>query len=131
MKFKFNVFVATVVIILAGCASFEKQNSGSTSTEVTKSEFDATMDKTPVTGIVLEIQNGKDGYTAWIRTADSREFFATISRANLLQPDTYRTTKIGDTLTVIGNHWQMDTLTVFNDHWVNGQGGQITVRVLK
>ncbi len=96
---------------LAACTSPEKQNS--VSEEITNLEGDP---KTPVinlySGIVTEIQMGKDGFTAQLKTIkDGTVIFATISRANLNQPETYRQLEIGDTIQVMGEEWQMENQT--------------------
>ncbi|MFC5270023.1 hypothetical protein [Adhaeribacter terreus] len=61
-----------------------------------------------ITGKVTAIQPGKDGYTAKILTVNNQEYFATISRANLTDPATYRTVTIGEVLKVKGDQWQME-----------------------
>jgi outer membrane receptor for ferric coprogen and ferric-rhodotorulic acid len=55
-----------------------------------------------VTGKVTEINQGKDGYTAKITTADAKAYSATISIPNLDNPKQYRAVKIGDNITVKG-----------------------------
>ena len=118
MKYKVNVLIAIAGIVLAGCATSKR----SPTQEIeNRSEAVAApaSEKPTVTGVVTEIQPGKDGYTARIKTQDGKEYFATISRANLQNPETYRTAQPGDTLTVSGDLWQME-----------GKD-QITVRVLE
>jgi len=55
-----------------------------------------------VTGKVTEINQGKDGYTAKITTADGKVYSATISIPNLDNPKQYRAVKVGDNITVKG-----------------------------
>jgi hypothetical protein len=62
-----------------------------------------------VEGKVLEINNGKDGYTAKIETKDKEIYFVTISHSNLKNQDQYKTFKVGEELNVSGDFWQMDT----------------------
>ena len=59
-------------------------------------------DVVEVTGKVTEINQGKDGYTAKIITADGKVYSATISIPNLDNPKQYRAVKIGDNITVKG-----------------------------
>ena len=118
MKKNLKIFLgAGLIFSLASCASTEKTKTEQTviKTEtpaVSKAETemvsDTSMAQPSVTGTVTEIQNGKDGYTARLLTADGKEFYATISRANLFKPETYRSAKTGDMLTVTGDHWQME-----------------------
>lgn len=55
-----------------------------------------------VTGKVTEINQGKDGYTAKLTTADNKVYSATISIPNLDNPKQYRAVKVGDNITVKG-----------------------------
>ena len=61
-----------------------------------------------VTGKVLEILSGKDGYTAKIEQSDGGICFATISHANLNDPSQYKAFKAGDPISVEGEAWQMN-----------------------
>jgi len=69
-----------------------------------------------VEGTVLEINPGKDGYTAKVETADKEIYFVTISHSNLTNHEQFKTVKIGEKLNVTGDFWKME-----NDN-------QITVR---
>jgi len=55
-----------------------------------------------VTGEVTEINQGKDGYTAKLKTAEGKAYAATISIPNLDNPKQYRAVKVGDKITVKG-----------------------------
>lgn len=55
-----------------------------------------------VTGEVTEINQGKDGYTAKLKTADGKAYAATISIPNLDNPKQYKASKVGDKITVKG-----------------------------
>lgn len=55
-----------------------------------------------VAGKVTEINQGKDGYTAKISTAEGKAYSATISIPNLDNPKQYRAVKVGDNITVKG-----------------------------
>lgn len=70
-------------------------------------------------GTVEEIQPGKDGYTAKIKTTDDEIYFVTISHANLTDPSQYKTVEKGSVIEVKGEKWTM------------GEDKQITVRELK
>ncbi len=72
-----------------------------------------------VTGIVQQLNRGKDGYTAELRDANDSVFFATVSHSNLNDAAQYRDSKRGDTLNVTGEPFIMDGHT------------HITVRELK
>jgi hypothetical protein len=55
-----------------------------------------------VTGIVQQLNRGKDGYTAELKDANDSIFFATISHSNLNDAAQYKDSKPGDTLNVTG-----------------------------
>lgn len=59
-----------------------------------------------VTGKVQSIDYGKDGYTAQVLTDGGQVFFATVSRANLADPQQYREIKVGETIQVKGEQWK-------------------------
>lgn len=67
-------------------------------------------------GIVLSIENGKDGYTAEIKTPNNEIYFATISIPNLGENGNYQRLEIGNKVAVAGNVWML------------GNDKQITVR---
>lgn len=60
-----------------------------------------------VTGAVTAVENGKDGYTATIKDADGKLYYATISIVNLQKSGSkYKPCKIGDNITVQGPYWK-------------------------
>jgi hypothetical protein len=61
-----------------------------------------------IKGVVKEINNGKDGYTAKLETPDGQIIAVTISRSNLTNPKQYRTVAVGDILKVSGESWKLD-----------------------
>ncbi|PHN02455.1 hypothetical protein CRP01_32250 [Flavilitoribacter nigricans DSM 23189 = NBRC 102662] len=72
-----------------------------------------------IKGTVEGIQNGKDGYTAKIKTEDNETYFVTVSTANLSDPTQYKAVEIGSVIEVQGDEWTM------------GEDKQITVRQMK
>lgn len=72
-----------------------------------------------VSGKVTEINKGKDGYTAKIYSTEGPLYSATISIPNLKDPKQYRTVKVGDMITVKGEHLE------------DGEGGLMKVTELK
>lgn len=61
-----------------------------------------------LSGRVVGINRGKDGYTAEIKDDSGKHFFATISIPNLNDPKQFREVKEGDRITVKGESWKMD-----------------------
>ena len=61
-----------------------------------------------IKGVVKDINNGKDGYTAKLETPDGPIVAVTISRANLTNPKQYRTVNVGEILKVRGESWKLD-----------------------
>lgn len=74
----------------------------------TKNETINTQNQITVTGKIINIENGKDGYTALIKDANDIQYHAVISRTNLLKANTseYIRYEIGDKITVSGTFWK-------------------------
>lgn len=111
------------VLTLSSCVKVEKKETevnqeATASDTISKPETPAVATKT-VEGKVVEITNGKDGYTAKLETAEKEHYFATISHSNLTNHEQYKSVKVGETLKVTGDFWKME-----NDN-------QITVRVIE
>lgn len=66
-------------------------------------------DKNTISGKVVSIENGKDGYTAKINTDKNEVYFATISIVNLGGPENFKRFKEGDEVSVKGEIWKTDT----------------------
>ena len=61
-----------------------------------------------ISGKVIEINKGKDGYTAKIEANNGETYFATISHANLKDPSQYKSVAVGETISVKGGQWNME-----------------------
>lgn len=96
-KIKNTLYLLNLVLIVlvSGCAQHKKV---STTPNTIKA----------VNGRVQEIQLGKDGYTALIKTAQNEIFYATISHSNLENPEEYKKVNVGDKLNVSGDFWKME-----------------------
>ncbi|KAA9325640.1 hypothetical protein F0P94_17035 [Adhaeribacter soli] len=92
----------TIPVILASCNLPNNPENPEMQQEEVKSQTDF------ISGKVTEIQPGKDGYTARIKTAEGQEYLATVSHANLTDPTTYRAVTVGETVRVKGDHWEME-----------------------
>lgn len=114
-----NLMMLLAVIALASCNSNKKEAKveGIPSVEQIETEAPPIADDLPeeiqeevitVEGKVQKIENGKDGYTAQVLTKDNKVYFATISIPNLDDPKQYRTVKVGDQITVVGESWKME-----------------------
>lgn len=120
---KYKILTAAVVVALSFASCNNKKETteetgavevvDTTSTPVTELKADSTAtpvttqehkddDVIEVTGEVTEINQGKDGYTAKLKTADGKAYAATISIPNLDNPKQYRASKVGDKITVKG-----------------------------
>jgi RecJ-like exonuclease len=101
---KILVIIFVTVFLLSSCSS-NPQNSSSEGFVSVK-------------GKVAEIQRGKDGYVATIKTDDNKTYSVLISSVNLDGSGQYREVQIGETIEVEGKAWSKD-------------GRQITVTVLR
>lgn len=105
--------ITVVFSILAVCSCNQKKATENLSTGIEKTEStavevdsDKVLTKT-IEGNVVQINNGKDGYTAKIKTNDDGFYFVTISHSNLKDASQYKTVKQGDFLKVTGDYWKM------------------------
>ncbi|PJJ09677.1 hypothetical protein CLU83_3046 [Flavobacterium sp. 1] len=66
-------------------------------------------DKNTISGKVVSVEFGKDGYTARIGTDKNEVYFALISIVNLGGPQNYKKLKEGEEVTVKGEIWKTET----------------------
>lgn len=98
-----KILIAPALLLLLSCA----ENKNVQSTNSTANSSESTNSTKTIEGEVAEIKQGKDGYTAKIKT-DNEIYFVTVSRANLKDPMQYKTVKEGETLKVSGDFWKME-----------------------
>lgn len=61
-----------------------------------------------ISGVVQEIQMGKDGYTAKLETPTNQVYYATISHSNLTDQSQYRDVQVGDIIEIAGDEMEME-----------------------
>lgn len=66
-------------------------------------------DKNTISGKVVAIEFGKDGYTAKISTAKNEVYFATVSIVNVGGPQNYKQLKEGEEVSLKGEIWKTET----------------------
>jgi hypothetical protein len=66
-------------------------------------------DKNTISGKVISVEFGKDGYTAKINTAKNEVYFATISIVNVGGPQNYKLLKEGEEVSLKGEIWKTET----------------------
>ena len=104
----------TVLLVFLSCGQNKKETETKPETTIatevpeTTVETENTPETKTVEGTVLEINNGKDGYTAKIETTDNELYWATISIPNLENPNQYKTVQVGDKIKVTGDFWVME-----------------------
>ena len=100
-----------VILMLASCSKPAEQQSETVKTNIPEDISEAPTDVpvvNSITGVVTEVQPGKDGYTANVKTTRQENVFVTVSRVNLKDPGQYRSVNVGDTVQVIGEEWEMN-----------------------
>lgn len=120
----YKTVVFTVLISLMSCMNKTEEQkeiikevevkTDTISAETSKEEVQKTVE-----GVVTNINQGKDGYTATLETSTKEEYFVTISHSNLTNHEQYKSVKVGDNLKVTGDFWKME------------DKNQITVRVIE
>lgn len=66
-------------------------------------------DKNTVSGKVVALEFGKDGYTAKINTDKNEIYFAVISIVNVGGPQNYKQLKEGEEVSLKGEIWKTET----------------------
>ena len=66
-------------------------------------------DKNTVSGEVISVEFGKDGYTAKINTDKNEIYFALISIVNVGGPQNYKQLKEGEEVLLKGEIWKTET----------------------
>lgn len=66
-------------------------------------------DKNTISGKVMSIEKGKDGYTAKINTNKNEVYFAIISIVNLGGPQNYKQLQKGEEVSLKGEIWKTET----------------------
>nr|WP_315195100.1 hypothetical protein [uncultured Flavobacterium sp.] len=66
-------------------------------------------DKNTISGKVVAVEFGKDGYTAKIDTDKGEVYFATISIVNVGGPQNYKLLKEGEEVSLKGEIWKNET----------------------
>ncbi len=113
-------YAVLLAAIIAFTACNDKKKDGLTNNAIDTTAVDNTAIANPeapggaetnfvnVTGIVTEVQNGKDGYTAKIKDPDGVYYFITVSIPNLKDPNGFREAAVNDEITVSGEQWEME-----------------------
>lgn len=116
-----NALFLTAILVLLSCGQ-NKKEAATTETTIeteTVSEKESVPETKTVEGTVLEINHGKDGYTATIETIDQELYWATISIPNLKNPEQYKTIQVGETIKVTGDFWVMENQNQITAHELN------------
>ncbi len=66
-------------------------------------------DKDVISGKVVSVEFGKDGYTAKINTDKNEVYFAVISIINVGGPQNYKLLKEGEQVSLKGEIWKTET----------------------
>lgn len=105
-KLIFPALMFVLALTLHSCDSMQQQPTPEEIApveEVKQPEEEQTL---KISGVVTNIENGKDGYMATIKTADGQEYIATVSVVNLNKyGGTYKKKELNDSITVAGPGW--------------------------
>lgn len=97
--------ILPTLLLLLSCA----QNKKTVATGSTSSQTETSNQSKSIEGTILEIIQGKDGYTAKMKGSNTNEiYFVTISRTNLKNPNQYKTVAVGDKLKITGDYWKTE-----------------------
>ncbi|MDA3614614.1 hypothetical protein [Polluticaenibacter yanchengensis] len=122
MKRSIILGAVALSLIIASCGdSANKTNTESTPTEIqpatpenTEMKDENTNKEIEVSGKIIKIENGKDGYMATLDIGDGKTYVATISVVNLQKSNSeYKAHKEGETITVKGPSWTDDAGIIY------------------
>jgi len=100
---KYIISILTLILIVS-CGQKKTETTPIVIENTPKNEVTLKM----VSGEVKDITFGKDGYTAKVLSVTDDIYYVTISRANLKNPEQYKSLQIGEKLKVSGDFWVMD-----------------------
>ncbi len=104
-----QMIVLSATLAFSSCGQMDKMKKNDTTTDTIASVSpEIVVVPRTIEGVVSNIQQGKDGYTAELKTKESEVYFVTISHSNLTDHASYKTVKIGENLKVTGDFWMME-----------------------
>jgi hypothetical protein len=115
-----------MVLNLAFACTYQNQKPNEATTNVAAENKSDTI---IIIGVVQSITNGKDGYTADVRTAKEGTYAALVSIVNVAGPRNYKSCEMGDTvtfegiLTVLDNVRQLKVTKIISVSAANTEGG--------
>ena len=116
MKYSIQNVAFFSAVIIASCQQPKAPNVNNQQNRIVETQpaqdtvkqpEDQSMKTATVQGFVLEINYGKDGYTARIETPSMRVVAVTISRSNLNDPSQFKEVRVGESLKVTGDSWRL------------------------
>lgn len=95
----FFLSLALIACFAVSCSCLKKVG--------TKDKQELTAKEMEISGLIKGIENGKDGYTATLVTADGKTYQVVISRINLqISNSKYERYALGDRIWVRGESWK-------------------------
>ncbi|HEY0046224.1 MAG TPA: hypothetical protein VGB44_05895 [Flavobacterium sp.] len=128
MNFKTRLLLSSFMLLAMACESNKKisiDDDGSSVAKARTPQEDTIQSVEPeavtrtVSGLVSEVNQGKDGYTAKIISPTNEVVAVTVSRINLKDPKTYKDAKAGDILSVTGEQWSLEGVTQITARQIN------------
>jgi hypothetical protein len=128
MNFKMRLLLSSFMLLAMACESNKKisiDDDGSSVAKARTPQEDTIQSVEPeavtrtVSGLVSEVNQGKDGYTAKIISPTNEVVAVTVSRINLKDPKTYKDAKAGDILSVTGEQWSLEGVTQITARQIN------------
>ncbi len=104
-----TLFISIGLLVVTGTmVSCSSQKKGTTSTQITEQK------EMEVTGEIVKIENGKDGYMATVKDQNSKSYIVTISMVNLQKSGgRFKRFEVGQQITANGTFWQDDSGAIY------------------
>jgi hypothetical protein len=100
-----KMLILPALLLMMACAESRNPNANTPAAQ-NEAENKAIIAE----GEVLQVKQGKDGYTAELKSSIGEIYFVTISRSNLKNPAQYKTVAVGEKLKVSGDLWKMESV---------------------
>lgn len=101
----FSIGLLFMIASVSSCSNQKKATETSQTSEQHEME---------VTGEILKIENGKDGYMATVKDSDLKNYVVTISIVNLQKSGgTYKQFQVGERIWAKGTFWKDDAGQIY------------------
>ena len=105
---KAALFSIGFLCVIASASSCSNQKTAAETSQTSEQQ------ELEVTGEIVKIENGKDGYMATVKDSDQKNYVVTISSVNLQKSGgTYQQFQVGERIWTKGTFWKDDAGQIY------------------